>query len=99
MRKFLAEMNGEATGHIIITNESFTWKPIMLTKILSFGQTREFTIPIKFIEGYKISRRFTWKFLHIGIAGEEQMIGFSCTNPQRIVEELKKHNPYIRMYE
>lgn len=99
MSKFLADLNGEASGHIIITSESFTWTPLMLTKILSFGQTRELTIPIKFIEGYKISRKFTWKFIHIAIAGEDQMIGFSCTNPQQIVEELKKVNPYIRMLE
>lgn len=99
MKKFLANLNGDTSGHIIIDSEYFTWKPMMLTKILSFGQAHEIKIPIKFIEIYKISRSFTWKFLHIGIVGEEQAIGFEVSNPARIVEELKKYNPYIHMYE
>lgn len=99
MSKFLADLNGQATGQIIIDDQNFTWKPIMLTKILSFGSAKELNIPIKFIERYKIERHLTWKYLYIGISGEEQMIAFTCNNPQSIVEELKLHNPYVRMLE
>ena len=99
MNKFMADLNGEATGHITIDNEYFVWKPLALTKILSFGQAKEIRIPIDFIEGYRIKRNFTWKYLCIAVSGEEQMIVFTCRNPNRIVEELKKYNPYARMIE
>lgn len=99
MKKFLVDLNGDTSGHIIIDSEYFSWKPILLTKILSLGQVKSFQIPIKFIEGYKIGRTFTWKYLSIGITGEEKMIVFTCSHPERIVEEIKKHNPYVRMFE
>ncbi|MDE7081593.1 MAG: hypothetical protein K2O78_08075 [Muribaculaceae bacterium] len=99
MAKFAAELNGDASGHIIIDNENFTWRPLTLTKILSFGQAKEFSIPVKFIEGYQISTKLHWKFLHIAVAGEDTMIGFNCLKPHLIVEELKKYNPYVRMME
>lgn len=97
MDKFMADLNGNASGHIIIDNKYFVWKPLTLTKILSLGQAKELRIPINFIDGYIIERKFTWKYLYIAVSGEAQMIAFTCRNPQRVVEELKKYNPYVRM--
>lgn len=98
MRKFIANLQGDAMGYVFINDEYFTWKPMLITKVLSFGTVKEIKIPINFIDGYKIERKLNWKFLGISVKGEEQMLSFEC-NPKRIVEELKKYNPYVRMIE
>lgn len=93
MKKFGADLNGEIGGHIIINDDSFTWKPV---RFLFFGSgVQDITIPINMILGYKIKPARLW--LHI--KGEEEMIGFYTFKGADIIEAIKAINPYIRMYE
>lgn len=79
-------------GHIIISDDTFVWKPIKVFELTSnVGAT---AIPLSELEGY-VKEGTT---LYIGVKGIPNHLAFYTWKGKTIIEAIKNRNQSFRMY-
>ncbi len=92
--KFGADLignGGRIGGHIIISDTTFTWKPV---KFGFVGNVDPIDIPLSDLEGY-IKDGST---LYIGAHGLSEYMAFYTWKGQSIIDTITNLNPSFRMY-
>lgn len=82
---------GRIGGHIIITDNSFTWKPVRFGFI---GNVDSIVFSLEELEGY-IKDGTT---LYIGVKGFSDYFAFYTWKGQSIIDAIKNRNHLFRMY-
>ena len=81
---------GQIPGHIIISDEMFSWKPMVGNK------RREFELPIHDVVGYSKSGFSIWSHLYLKFDGYDVVRVFWAWSVKSIINALIERNPYIR---
>lgn len=80
-------------GHIYITSDTFTWKPI---RFLFYGAgIDDIVFPISQLEGYKK----TALTLAVGVKGYSELFPFYTWKGASIIEAIRLYNPDFGMYD
>ena len=89
----LLTQDGRIGGRILISSETFTWKPV---RFLFIGAgINDITFPISQLEGY--GKKGTT--LAIGVKGYHDLLSFYTWKGSSIINAIKEFNPSFGMYD
>ena len=84
---------GQHPGHIIISDKSFRWKPMI-------GHNKEVEFPIEEVVGYAKSGFMIWSTLYLEFARYDTIEAFwGGWSVNSIIRELRYRNPNIKEFE